>query len=193
MDLKIRKIATYTEEILFEGDKPVKEKCVVGAVMAVISNPYAGQGFVEDLSPMFEAFAPQLGSFLPKKAAELVGREIEGFGKGVLVGTAGEIEHGSVLIHDPKFADPIRDVAKGTSPVPSAEKRAVCGSSIDLSLKHKNDIRKRSHHMSFEVRIPDAPLPDEMVVICAFSTKGRPQARLSEADRLSSQGGKSKV
>lgn len=184
MELKIRKMATYREEILVAGDKSLKERCVIGAVMAVIKNPYAGQGFVEDLNPMIETFAPQLGSLLPKKAAELVGGEIEAFGKGVLVGIAGELEHGSGLIHNRRFADPIREIAKGSSPVPSAEKVGVCGSAIDVPLKHKDDIRKRSHHMTFEVRIPDAPLPDEMVVICTVSTKGRPQARLSEADRL---------
>lgn len=186
MELKIRKIATYMEEIFIEGDKPVNEKCIVGAVMAVFKNPYAGLGFVEDLSPMIDAFSPKLGDLLPKRVIALVGGEVETFGKGVIVGTAGEIEHGSGIIHNRKFADRIRDVAQGTSPVPSAEKRAVCGSPIDLALKHKTDIRKRSHHMSFEVRIPDAPLPDEIVVICVASTKGRPQARLTESDRLSS-------
>lgn len=185
MEMKIRKIATYTEEILIEGDKPVKEKCIVGAVMAVIKNPYAGLGFVEDLSPMIDAFAPELGALLPKRIVEIVGGEVETFGKGVIVGTAGEIEHGSGIIHNRKFADRIRNVTQGTSPVPSAEKRAVCGSPIDLALKHKTDIRQRSHHMSFEVRIPDAPLPDEIVVICVASTKGRAQARLTESDRLS--------
>jgi hypothetical protein len=154
--------------------------------MAVIKNPYAGIGFVEDLSPMVDAFAPQLGKLLPPKAVELVGSEIEAFGKGVIVGTAGELEHGSGLIHNRNFSNRIRDIAKGSSSVPSAEKVGICGSTIDLALKHKDDPRRRTHHISFEVRIPDAPLPDEMVVICAVSTKGRPQARLSEADRASS-------
>ena len=186
MDLKIRKIAIYREEILIEGNKPVAGKCIVGAVMAVIKNPYAGSDFVEDLSPMIEVFSPKLGALLSERLIELIGGPIEAFGKGVIIGLAGEVEHGSGLIHHMKFADPIREVAKGTSPIPSAEKRAVCGSPIDLALKHKGDIKKRSHHISFEVRIPDAPLPDEIVVICAASTKGRPQARLSEADRPSS-------
>lgn len=186
MELTIRKIAMYREEILIEGDRPVKDRCVIGVAMAVIKNPYAGKGFVEDLSPMLDSFAPQLGKLLPPKAAELVGSEIEAYGKGVIVGIAGELEHGSGLIHNRNFANRIRDVAKGSSPVPSAEKVGICGSTIDLALKHKDDLRRRSHHMSFEVRIRDAPLPDEMVVICAVSTKGRPQARLSEADRASS-------
>jgi hypothetical protein len=184
MNLELRKIVTYVEEILIEGDEPVKEKCIIGAVMAVIKNPYAGCGFVEDLSPMIEAFAPKLGAILPNMVIRLIGEEAEAFGKGALIGTAGEIEHGSGIIHNRKFSDPLRNAVAGTSPVPSAEKRGVCGSSIDIALKHKADIRTRSHHMTFEVRIPDAPFPDEIVIICAASTKGRPHPRLKESDRL---------
>jgi hypothetical protein len=180
MDLKIRKIATYLEETLIEGEKPVKEKCVIGAAMAVIKNPYAGCGFVEDLTPMTETFAPKL-TILHQKVVELVSDEVEAFGKGVLVGTAGEIEHGCGLVHNRKFTDPFREATKGTSRLPSVEKRGVCGSSIDIPLKHKTDTTRRSHHMTFEVRIPDAPFPDEIVVICAVSTKGRPHARIPPA------------
>ena len=181
MELKIRKIVTYTEEILIEGDKPLRERCLMGAAMAVIKNPYAGRGFVEDLLPEVDAFSPKLAALLGKKAVELVGGEVEAYGKGALVGTAGELEHGSALIHTLKFGNPFRwDACKGTTPLPSAEKRAVCGSSIDIALKHKMDAGIRSHHMSFEVRIPDAPLPDEIVIICAVSTKGRPHPRLGD-------------
>ena len=180
MELKIRKIVTYTEEILIEGEKQVKDKCVIGAAMAVIKNPYAGQSFVENLSPMIDAFAPKLGTLLGKKVVELVGGEIEAYGKGALVGAAGEIEHGSGLIHTLKFGNPFRDAAKGTTLLPSAEKRGACGSSIDIAMKHKTDATKRSHHMTFEVTIPDAPFPDEIVIICAASTKGRPHARIGE-------------
>ena len=183
MDLKIRKIVTYTEEIFIEGDKPVKERCVIGAAMAVIKNPYAGRGFVEDLSPMIEAFSPKLSTLLVKKVVDLIGGEVEAYGKGALVGTAGEIEHGSGIIHTRKFGNPFRDAVEGKSSLPSAEKRGVCGSSIDMALKHKIDNKTRSHHMSFEVRIPDAPFPDEIVIICAASTKGRPHPRIGDLNK----------
>jgi hypothetical protein len=181
MEPKIRKIVTYSEEILIEGDKPVNERCLIGAAMAVIKNPYLGRGFVKDLLPEVDAFSPKLGALLGKKAIELVGGEVEAYGKGALVGTAGELEHGSALIHTLKFGNPFRwEACKGKTPLPSAEKRGVCGSSIDVALKHKMDPRIRSHHMSFEVRVPDAPLPEEIVIIAAVSTKGRPHARLGD-------------
>jgi hypothetical protein len=50
---------------------------------------------------------------------------------------------------------------------------------LDIPLKHKTDHTVRSHHQTFEVRIPDAPAPDEIVVWVALATSGRPHARLA--------------
>ena len=54
------------------------------------------------------------------------------------------------------------------------------GASLDLAIKHKTDLSIRSHHMSWEVRIPDAPAPDEIVVWVVLASGGRPHARLKD-------------
>ena len=177
VELQIRKILTTTEEWLQEGGRTPKHPTKLAAAMAVIANPYAGQ-YVEDLSPMIDAIAPKLGELLGARVVDLLDGTIESFGKGALVGEDGELEHGSAIIHTLKFGNPFRDLAKATSLLPSAEKRGGVGATLDLALKHIDDHAVRSHHWTFEVRVPDAPRADEIVVVCVGATGPRPQARI---------------
>jgi len=117
---------------------------------------------------------------MPGQATELLGGEAEAYGKGALVGIDGEVEHGSAIIHNLRFGDRVREPVAGTSLLPSAEKRGPPGAPLDLAIKHKTDHRVRSHHQTFEVRIPDAPGPDEIVIWVALASSGRPQSRLGE-------------
>lgn len=176
MELAIRKLVTVVEEVLADGGRPVAQPVKVAVAMAVIRNPYAGQ-FVADLMPMVNAFAPALGELLGQRAVAALGLPVEAYGKGALVGLAGEVEHGSALIHTLRFGDPFRAAAGGTTLLPSAEKVGPAGASLDLALKHKLDQKIRSHHQTFEVRIPDAPRPDEIVIACAVASSGRPHPR----------------
>lgn len=185
MEVKIRKMAHYVETFYEEGGKPLDVPLKVAAVMAVVKNPLAHQPFAEDLSELVDTHCPVLGRLLADEIKTLIGDQAEAYGKGALVGTAGEIEHGSALIHSLKFGNPIREALEGESLLPSAEKRGAAGTPIDIAIKHKNDVKIRSHHQTFEVRIPDAPFPDEIVVIVAAASGGRPHARIgSLADDL---------
>ena len=47
-------------------------------------------------------------------------------------------------------------VAEGGRGVDHPARIAATGATIDLAIKHKTDHSVRSHHQSFEVRIPDA-------------------------------------
>jgi hypothetical protein len=179
-DLTIRKLVTITEEIHTEGAKPVTPPTRVVAVLAVFTNPLASKEWQGDLTSLVNEFSAPLGRLLGPAAAALLGAPAEAFGKGALIGTDGEIEHGSAIIHNLMFGDPIREAAgNATSLLPSAEKRGAPGSPIDIPLKHVYDVTTRSHHQTFEVRIPDAPRAGEIVVVAAMATSGRPNARLS--------------
>src|SRR4051812_14420737 len=181
MELEIRKIVTISEETFIEGFKKADKPVRIAAALAVIKNPYAGR-YVEDLQPLIDACSEQLGELLPKKAMEalgVTGEEIEGFGKGALVGLDGEIEHGSAIIHTLTFGKPFRSLCGDAETLlPSAEKRGAAGSSLDLAIKHKMDAKIRSHHMTFETRIPDAPRNDEMVIAAVVTTSGRAHPRI---------------
>jgi hypothetical protein len=189
MEIEIRRLVTSTDEVRVEGGKPLNQPLRVGVVGAVVTNPLAGT-FVEDLSSLRAAAADLLGALLCDRLGVALDGPIEAYGKGALVGLDGEIEHGSVVIHTLEFGDHLRKLAGGSSLVPSAEKRGPAGSTIDLALKHVNDVSIRSHHMTYEFRVPDAPHNGEMVVIVAGATGSRPHAR---SGSLSTELNKSKT
>jgi hypothetical protein len=78
--------------------------------MAVIRNPFAGQ-FVEDLRPLFEAGA-MLGERLMPELVKLLDGPAVSYGKGAIVGVAGEMEHGGACVH-PMLGKPMRAAIGG--------------------------------------------------------------------------------
>jgi hypothetical protein len=177
--VNIRKAVTVVEEVLLEGGRAVDPAARVAVVAAVITNPWAGQGFVEDLDPGIDATASDLGELLALRVVAALGATPEAYGKAAIVGLDGEIEHGSGLIHTLKFGDHFRKAANATTLLPAVEKRAPAGTVFDIPLKHITDATIRSHHQSLEVRIADAPHADEIVIALAAAAQGRPQQRLA--------------
>ena len=180
----IRKIVITKEETYIDGGKETSRPIRIATAAAVIHNPLAGR-FVEDLSPLIDKYCKSLGELLPGKAIQALGvsgEQVESIGKGVIVGLDGEIEHGVAIIHNLLFGNPFRKICgEAKSLLPSGEKCGPTGcSSLDVPLKHKIDTKVRSHHTSIEVRIHDAPVQDEIIVIAAVSDGGRPHARLKE-------------
>lgn len=175
----IRKWFTYVEDTLAteagalaDGD-PVR-KIVIAAV---IGNPYAGR-YSEDLDQIVRGSAELGLEFGRRVQAAAAGRPVESYGKGCLVGTQGEYEHGNAFLTQ-VFADPVREaVGGGRAWVPSTGKRAAPGAGIDIPLAHKDALYVRSHYDTVTVSFTDAPAPDEVVAIFAFATRGRLHARL---------------
>jgi hypothetical protein len=177
--MSVRKIVTVVEEIRTEGGRAVSPPARVAVVAAVVGNPWAGQGFVEDLGPGIRAHASDLGALLAPAVLEALDAPAEAYGKAAVVGLDGEVEHGSALIHTLTFGDHFRKAAGATTLLPAVEKRGPAGVVFDIPLKHITDATIRSHHQTVEVRIADAPHPDEIVVALAAAAQGRPQQRLA--------------
>ncbi len=173
----VRKIVAVIEDTVREGGRIVEPASRVVAVGVVIENPFAGR-FVADLEPLVERYCEPLGALLAERVTALLGAPAECVGKGALVGIDGDVEHGSAIIHNLRFGNHVRDAIGGSALLVAAEKRAAAGATIDLPLKHKNDHTVRSHHQTIEVRIADAPRPDEIVIWVALAAGGRPHARL---------------
>lgn len=174
---KIRKVVTTIEEVRYEGFKELERPIKTVMVAAVIENPYAGR-WQEDLSELSE-YGEYLGGYFGKIAADILGCDkVETYGKGCIVGENGELEHSSAMLH-PKMGKPIRDaIGGGKSIIPSNEKVAGVGAGLDISLHYKDAAFVRTHYGSFEVKIPDAPKANEIVVANVYADGGRPHARI---------------
>ena len=175
----IRKLITIVEETHREAEHEIRPPGRKAAAIAVIANPCAGR-FVEDLGELI-AIGEMLGGLLGERAVRALGiapHEAQSYGKAAIVGEDGELEHAAAILH-PKLGAPLRQaVEKGAALVPSAKKRAGMGAAIDVPLGHKDAAFVRSHFDAMEVRVPDAPRRDEIVVAVVVTDSGRPLARI---------------
>jgi len=135
---------------------------------------------VENLDELI-AIGEELGGLLGSKCVEALGiqpGQAQSYGKGAIVGEAGELEHAAAILH-PKLGAPLRKaVEKGAALVPSAKKQGGLGSAIDVPLGHKDAAFVRSHFDAIEARVGDAPRANEIVVAVAVTASGRPLARV---------------
>lgn len=174
--IEIRKLVTVVEETLREGGRPTARPVRKAAALAVIANPFAGR-FVEDLAPLVDA-GEELGALLAKRATEALGGPVESYGKAAVVGERGELEHAAALLH-PKLGAPLRAaVGGGKAIIPSAKKVGGPGTPIDVPLHFKDAAFVRSHYDAMEVRVPDAPRADEIVLAVVVTDGGRPHPRV---------------
>lgn len=174
----IRKTAILTETIYHEGgpapDTPLRR----AACMTVIANPFAGryvediQGFMKDLEPLGAQMAQQLVAALGGDPAV-----IEGYGKGAIVGTSGELEHGA-LWHVPGGYAMRDTIADSMAIVPSTKKIGGPGTRLDVPITHTNASYVRSHFDAMEVGLSDGPKADEILLVLVMSTGARIHARV---------------
>lgn len=182
MVLKLRKIVTYTEDVLVEGDKNVSSRFTLFGAAAIIANPWAGRGYVEDLRPEIAVVAPALGERLTGVILDAVGSgdAVEGYGKAAVVGTAGEIEHASALIHTLRFGNHYRKAVGARSYLSFTNTRGGPNCPITIPLMHKHDEGMRSHYLTVQFSVCDAPSPDELIVALGASIGGRPHHRIGD-------------
>jgi hypothetical protein len=178
----IRRLVTLVEEIDAEPGAGPNAPVRRAAAAAVVANPWAGRGRVEDLGAEVERIAPPVAVALTDRLRHALGGagEIEAFGKAAIVGTDGEIEHGAALIHTPWFGDVVRQALDGTSIIVFSDTRGPAGTALVVPVWHKTAAATRSHYQTVEIRIADAPRPGEIVLVCAAATGGRPQARIGD-------------
>jgi hypothetical protein len=177
--LHVRKWYSFVEEICRNESYQETHGDVLTklAVAVCVRNPYAGR-FSEDLDEIVKP-SHALGVAIGERVVGLSnGRAIESYGKGIVVGTQGEYEHGNAFITN-VGAGPVRDaVGGGVAWVPSSGKRGGIGTTIDVPLAHKDALYVRSHYDTMTVSFADSPMPDEVIVVWAFATRGRTHARL---------------
>jgi hypothetical protein len=177
-EFPIRKIAVIKEEIFHDGGPVGAVPRLRAAALAVVRNPFAG-GYAEELQPAMDDLKP-LGLELSDRLIAALGgdvKAIDGYGKGAIVGTDGEIEHGA-LWHVPGGYAMRERLGGAKAIVPSAMKVGAFGSRLDLPLGHVNAAYVRSHFDAFEVGIADGPKPNEIVFALAMTIGPRIHDRM---------------
>nr|WP_174823313.1 amino acid synthesis family protein [Ruegeria arenilitoris] len=178
---KIRKIVTFDEEVFVEGYRKADRPWRMFAVAAVVANPWAGR-YVADLRPEILAYGPILGKELSSRVIALAGdgKAIEAYGKAAVVGLDGEVEHASGLIHTLHFGNIFRQAVGAKSYLSFTNTRGAANAPIMVPLMDKNDVGRRSHYLTLQFAIPDAPRADEIVVVLGGATTGRPHHRIGD-------------
>lgn len=175
----IRKFWDAVEEVRREAGRPVEPPIRRAWSAAVLTNPHAGK-FADDLSDLM-ALGEELGGTLAARCLALLGvagMAVHSFGKAAVVGEDGELEHAAALLH-PKMGAPVRAaLGRGPALIPSAKKRGAMGTAVDVPLGHKDAAFVRSHFDAIEARVPDAPRRDEILLVLALTTGGRPLPRI---------------
>ena len=189
--IEVRKQATFVEEVFHEGGPAPATPLLRGAACAVLRNPYAGR-YEPDIVPMMEALKP-LGLAMANALIDALGGDpgrIEGYGKGAIVGAAGELEHGALWHVPGGYA--MREALGGAKAiVPSTKKVGGPGTRLDVPVTHIDASYVRSHFDAFEVGLADAPAADEIVVALVMTTGPRIHARVGglAADQIAGEDG----
>ena len=188
--IKVRKIVTHVEDIFHEGGPACTDSIKKGAVLIVFENPYPGR-FVEDIMSMMEALKP-IGLDAANQLIDLLGGadQVQSYGKGSIVGEAGELEHGA-LWHVPGGYAMREALGGALAIVPSAKKVGGIGSRLDIPITHINASYVRSHFDAMEVYVQDAPRSHEIVYGLVMATGGRVHSRVGglEANQISENDG----
>jgi hypothetical protein len=178
MEVLIRKLHATIDEIYHEGGPRPARPLRRAALLAVIHNPYAGR-YEPDILPMMESLKG-LGDEMASRLVALLGGDpkvVEGYGKGAIVGAAGELEHGA-LWHVPGGYAMRRALGEAMAIVPSAKKVGGPGARLDVPVTHVNASYVRSHFDAMEVGLADAPHEDELVFALVMTTGPRIHARV---------------
>jgi len=186
MPIEIRKTLLHVEKTLIEGNKKAKTPLILIAAVAVIKNPWVdllkGGVFIDDLKPGILDVAPELGEILTAMIIKEAGSgdKVEAYGKSAIVGLKGEIEHASGIIHTLRFGNFYREAVGAKSYLSFCNTRGGANAPIMIPLMDKNDVGRRSHYLTIQLSIPDAPADDELVIALGASIGGRPHHRIGD-------------
>ena len=176
-DFPVRKMQVIVEEVRHDGGPAPEVPRRLAACLACVRNPFAGR-YEPDLEPAMEDLKPLGAEMSERLIAALGGAEaIDGYGKGAIVGEAGELEHGA-LWHVPGGYAMRGLLGQSNAIVPSCMKRGGVGTRLDVPLGHINAAYVRSHFDGIEVGLPDGPKADEIVFALAMSCGGRVHSRM---------------
>ena len=176
-DFKLRKTLIFIEDIHHENGPTPAEPRSRAAIIALVSNPFAGS-YTEDLQSAMDDLKP-LGAMMTDRLIDALGGldGIDGYGKAAVAGEAGELEH-TALWHVPGGYAMRQRLGTAKAIVPSAMKVGGAGCRIDVPLGHINAAYVSSHFDAMEVGVPDGPRANEILFALAMSKGPRIHSRM---------------
>ena len=176
----IRKTVVTTETVYTDGGKAAGTPLVMIAAAAVVKNPWAGRGFVEDLAPEIREMAPVLGELLTGLIVKEAGggERVVAYGKCAVTGLNGELEHASALIHTLHFGNHYRSAVQGKNYLAFNNTRGPANTPILVPMMGTEDEGSREHYLTMQFTINDAPFSDEIVIALGAALGGRPHHRI---------------
>lgn len=175
----VRRTQFIIDSVAGDGSHRAERPTDRVAVLAAVRNLSAGQAG----APLraLEALGATLSEALSPRAAELLGRPADAYGKGAIVGVDGELEHAAALLH-PRLGRPMRAaIGGGEAIIGSAVKVGPAGTTLDIPINHRHDIWSFDHLDTMTVFMDDAPRPGEILLAIVFSAGGRICARTRPA------------
>src|ERR1700729_310719 len=185
--IRIKRVLTFLDETRVADGRDTVPPLRKASAVAIVDNPFAGR-FVQDLSPLTRA-SESIGREICAIAVRLLAPDqAVSYGKAAMVGTNGEQEHGNAMLTT-VFGNVMREAAGGGKAwISSMTKRAAPGAIIDIPLAHKDALYVRSHYDGMTITLHDAPLPDEIALICGYATRGRPNHRVGGLSAIEIKG-----
>lgn len=181
--MKIRTVVTSVTQTHEEAGAPVDPATVVAVAALVCANPLAGRGRVDNLTELEELGAAAAMRLVAEALAALAAvgitpDQVRGYGKGAIVGIDGDREHTAAILH-PRFGAPVRAaIGGGADIIPGTKAVGGVGATITMPIGNVDDRWVFDDMDATEIRIPDAPRPDEVLIALALSAGGRPGARV---------------
>jgi hypothetical protein len=186
--VQIRKMMLIVDEVRSERGIRTDPFLRKVAVIAVFDNPFTDR-YVQDLGQLTEASVGVAMEMSALAGSVIPSDQISSYGKGAIVGTAGEQEHGVAMLTT-VFGNVMREFTNGGKAwISSATKRGGIGATIEIPLAHKDALYVRSHYDAMSVTLIDAPLPEEIAIISCYANRGRPNARVGGLDVSEIKGG----
>jgi hypothetical protein len=178
-----RQITVISQDVLSEGGRALATPCRRVAACGVLANPHAGGAPINDLAGLVD-LSFRAGEVLTERAlAALAPLAPRGYGKAALVGTAGDLEHGASMIHVRLGLAMRQGAGGGPALIPGNAKVGAAGSPIDVIFGGLDDSWDYDAMDSMTIAVPDAPRPDEVLLVVAFLGGTRPNARIKGASQ----------
>lgn len=177
--MKIRDFQIIEQEIHSEGGRDLPTPVRRVAACASVKNPFAGAAPIDDFSKLVD-LSVAVGEILTAKALARLDLAPRAYGKAVLIGTDGDLEHGAAMIHVRIGLSMRRGIRRGSALIPGNAKVGPPGTSIDLIFGGIDDGWDYDAMDTMPITFHGSPRRDEVLLIVGFAG-ARPNARIAGA------------